>query len=138
MPDELKQNDDLPASLRSDLAELFARSAPVPEKIDGAVLAEFHRRASHIRRLRWTLRWSGVAAAVAAVAIICWNLWPASKPMYRPGATVTILDAYSLARQLKANTHPDKSCDVNHDGIVDQKDVDQIAGQAVSLKGRAQ
>lgn len=138
MSEDLTQDDDLPASLRSDLTELFGHSAAVPEKIDAAVLGEIRRRGSHIRRLRWTLRWSGVAAAAAAVVIAAWNLWPAAKPVYRPGATVTILDAYSLARQLKANMHPDKSWDVNHDGVVDQKDVDQIAGQAVSLKRGAQ
>jgi hypothetical protein len=70
--------------------------------------------------------------------LICVHLWPTGGRTYRPGATVTILDAYSLARQLKANGHPDKSWDVNHDGVVDQRDVDQLADQSVRLTGSAQ
>jgi hypothetical protein len=46
---------------------------------------------------------------------------------------VTILDAFSLARQIKAGGKIDKSWDVTADGVIDQADVDAIAQRAVAL-----
>jgi hypothetical protein len=58
---------------------------------------------------------------------------PVSSEKFLPGHRVTILDAFSLARQLKAGKTPDKSWDVNQDGRVDQADVDALAARAVAL-----
>jgi hypothetical protein len=92
---------------------------------------------TRVKRLRIVLRWSGATAAIAAAVIVAITLLP-STPKFHAGQKVTILDAFSLARQLKSGKTPDKSWDVNHDGKIDQADVDALAQRAVSLGGGAQ
>jgi hypothetical protein len=103
-------------------------------ELDGSVRAEARRRGDHIRRMRTLLRWGGgAAAAVAAVLVVALRLMPDRLPVFHPQARVTILDAFSLARQLKAGAKIDKSWDVTGDGHVDQADVDALAARAVAL-----
>jgi hypothetical protein len=83
--------------------------------------------------MRVLLRWGGgAAAAAAAILLVALRLMP-DRPVFHPQARVTILDAFSLARQLKAGGKIDKSWDVNGDGAIDQADVDAIAQRAVAL-----
>jgi hypothetical protein len=48
---------------------------------------------------------------------------------------VTILDAFALARHLKAGDAMQAEWDTNHDGVVDRKDVDALAMAAVRVVG---
>jgi hypothetical protein len=47
---------------------------------------------------------------------------------------VDILDAFALARQLKSGLVPGPGQDINGDGVVDERDVETIAAQAVRLQ----
>jgi hypothetical protein len=47
---------------------------------------------------------------------------------------VDILDAFALARELKAGAHPSRQLDINGDGVVDERDVATLAARAVSLE----
>jgi hypothetical protein len=46
---------------------------------------------------------------------------------------VDILDAFKLARQIKAGLQPSEKWDMNGDGLVNRKDVDLVAFAAVRL-----
>ena len=125
--------------LTADLSAIYARSIPIPTSVDEAILKEAHHRASRVRQMRLFFRWGGGLAAAAAILLVTLRLIPSEPPKFNPQSRVTILDAFSLARQLKANSKPDKSWDVNGDGQIDQKDVDALAVRAVALpKGGVQ
>jgi hypothetical protein len=83
--------------------------------------------------MRLLLRWGGGAAAAAAVLLVALRVVPDRKAVFDPRARVTILDAFSLARQIKAGGKIDKSWDVTGNGVIDQGDVDAIAQRAVAL-----
>jgi hypothetical protein len=132
-PDPTQFDDSLPDGLTKDLVALFP-PVRVPPAVEAAILANVGRQSARVRRMRVLLRWGGGAAAAAAVLLVSVHLWTAGRPQaYHPSARVTILDAFSLARQLKAGGKIDASWDVNHDGRVDQRDVDALASRAVSL-----
>ncbi len=50
---------------------------------------------------------------------------------------VNVLDAFTVARGIKSH-HTEPAWDVNHDGVIDQQDVDLIAMTAVRVKGGVQ
>jgi hypothetical protein len=134
---QLPDDFDLPSSLATDLKSLYGHAPLVSPQLDRAILGHAPAHMARLKRLRIVLRWSGAAAAVAAIITLAIVLIP-STPKFHQGQRVTILDAFSLARQLKAGKSPDKSWDVNHDGKIDQADVDALAQRAVSLGGGAQ
>jgi hypothetical protein len=64
------------------------------------------------------------------------NVRLAAEDIDRNGV-VNVLDAFAVARGIKSHrTQP--AWDVNHDGVVDQQDVDLIANTAVRVKGGVQ
>ena len=105
--------------------------------------------------------WKILVAASAAVLVLAllvyqfsppgrgrtfglWNPFASSGPANEtvpvplPGNATTqrhmdILDAFTLARQLKAGPVHEPRWDVNHDGIVDERDVRAIAVEVVRL-----
>src|SRR5258705_13172260 len=97
------------------------------------MIPQGNRHAARIRRMRMLLRWGGGAAAVAAMVLVALRLFPNHPPAFQPGQRVTILDAFSLARQIKHGSKIDPTWDINRDGTIDQKDVDALAAQAVAL-----
>jgi hypothetical protein len=94
------------------------------------------------RRMMRRLMWGGaVAAGVLAAAWVGWGIARRGTEQGREVARAVpvmdaadIRDAYYLARQIKAGVR-DAAWDVNHDGVVDQKDVDELGAAAVRLKG---
>ncbi len=91
------------------------------------------------------LRWGGAAAAVAAgIALAFWHpfLRLAAERQTAPMVAVrpetptgyTMLDAYVVARELSRGEAPEAKWDLNHDGRVDQRDVERIAQEAVRLQ----
>ncbi len=64
------------------------------------------------------------------------NVRLAAEDIDRNGV-VNVLDAFTVARGIKSH-HTDPLWDVNHDGVVDQQDVDLIARTAVRVKGGVQ
>ncbi|MDB5171934.1 MAG: hypothetical protein JWN51_707 [Phycisphaerales bacterium] len=138
-------DDALPTRLRDDLLRLHAPAVPVPPRIDAAILSR--AKADYARRLRWrpVVRWTAVAASIAAIVAITFTLrfmlhHPPSPQLARfaPGdvdgnGRVDILDAYLLAKRMAAGAKTDPAWDVNGDGVVNQKDVEWIANRAVRI-----
>jgi hypothetical protein len=80
------------------------------------------------RVLRPRRRWMPFAAA-AAIFLAVASLWMSRNPHDLDGSgRVDIVDAYLLASGLKDG-------DVNGDGLVDQKDVEALAREAVTIGG---
>jgi len=98
------------------LRTLAATLAPVAVAVPDAV------RARVLKRRR---PWLGVAAAAALLlALTATLLIPRSR---KPD----LVDAYLLAMEIREG----RGRDVNGDGVVDQRDVDELALRAVSLGG---
>jgi hypothetical protein len=127
-----------PARLAEDLRLLVDREIPVPAATDEAILGPARRTLGRRRTLR-RLRWTGVAAALVLPARL-------RRSHRQPGpdrvawredvdanGRVDILDAFVLARRLRAGEPLDARWDVTGDGRVDAADVDRIARQAVRL-----
>ena len=86
-------------------------------------------------------RWAAIGLAAAAMVVIAVRLMTpvvdGNKPQVAQfgdvnhDSRVNILDAYIVARHIARHEPLDKAWDVNGDGVVDQKDVDQIATMAV-------
>jgi hypothetical protein len=133
---------EAPPLLLEELQRSFGRIPDVPVAVDDAIVREaragFHRR----RRFALTARWIGAtAAAAAAVIIVVLNLRPdhaaatsVAGDIDRNGS-VNILDAFALAKRIQGPAGAvAKGEDVNGDGVLDQRDVDQVAQQAVALR----
>lgn len=145
MPDTPDNFDpQLPPELQRRLGELYRADVNVPEGVDDAILSAGRRRLHNVHRFRMLLRWGGAAAAAAAVlAVVLWHPFTqhasqrhAAGPIAAQSrqSNYTILDAYRVAANLQSGQKPDSRWDLNRDGVVDQKDVDQIAREAVSLQ----
>lgn len=135
-----------PAKLVAALEELPARRVFVPPVVDAAVLLAAHRHLAQPGRsgigvLRFWLHWPVWATACLAVAALIYLLM---KPIAITPAIahadinhdghVDILDAFQLARELQSGRKPAAGLDLNGDGVVDQRDVEIIAAQAVKLE----
>jgi hypothetical protein len=107
---------------------LAARLAPAPIDVPADVT---RRILTPPRRV-----WRPVAAAAAALLLgaAAWFLTRPSIPgdIDRSGR-VDIVDAYALSVRLKSG-QTDASYDVNKDGKIDDRDVDEIARRSVALK----
>ena len=134
---------DLPEGLRRAMADLHAPSRGIPPHIDHAVLSRA-RVAHPARRRLWVgTRWAAIALAAAAMVTVAIRLLPpvlnhSPSPLAVAGDVnhdnkVNILDAYIVARHIARHEPLDRAWDVNGDGVVDQKDVDQIAATAVTV-----
>jgi hypothetical protein len=135
MPDP---NDefDLP-KLQAALGASYSHQAEIPPSLDRSVETAARAHFARRRQLRLLARWgTGLAAGIAAViaVVIVVHRPSASAPVARGGHPLNMVDALQLARHLARHETPDASWDVNHDKVVDDKDVQAIATTAVSLK----
>ena len=140
--------------LRALASQLAAPpSALVPDNADRAVMEMIARRSEEIRKQPRLIRLvPRTAWAAAAVLLLCCSLWvfhvrePGRRaaPARRLAAdvdgngSVDIVDAYLMARRVKdagAGAALSMTWDLNHDGLVDGRDVDVVAGRAVSIGG---
>jgi hypothetical protein len=74
--------------------------------------------------------WRPVAAAAALLIGI--GIWFAARP--QTPHRLDIVDAYSLAVRLRSGQKIDPSWDVNHDGRIDERDVEEIARRSVAIR----
>jgi hypothetical protein len=133
MNKEMDQSDwELPGRLSGELKGLYGQSPVVPREVDEAILRMAGHRMARQRRMRLMLRWAGAASAAAVVMLAVWLMPRGSAPLQT--RQVNILDAFEVARAIDHHQPLKKQWDVNHDGVVDQKDVDWMAQQAVRLK----
>lgn len=133
---------DILTGLASDL------SAPLPEvevpAAQDAALLAMARSAAAATPPRRSRAWMWAIPAVAAAAVLAFAILRpgpsgddrtaevAPSDVNRDG-TVDILDAFALARTLRAGGETLPQWDVNGDRTIDERDVDHIANQAVSL-----
>ena len=107
------------------------------------ILSAARIRLSRRRRVVAIVRWGFAAAAAALVVLVLRvNLVhaPSAPQVAQAGdinhdGRVDILDAYIVARGIAHHDPLPAQWDVNGDGVVDQKDVDFIANQAVHVSG---
>jgi hypothetical protein len=74
--------------------------------------------------------WRPVAAAAAL--LIGFGIWFAARPV--TAERLDIVDAYSLAVRLRAGQKIEARWDVNHDGRIDERDVEEIARRSVAIR----
>lgn len=72
--------------------------------------------------------WRPIAAAAAAL-LVAVGIWFAVRPR-----KLDIVDAYSVALRLRNGQSVETSWDLNGDGKVDARDVDEIARRSVALR----
>jgi hypothetical protein len=126
-----------------DLGRLFSPGRPNLFAVDRAVAeaARLHL-AMPVRRLLW-VRWAAPLAAAAAIALGC-VLWFGHSPAGRVqtafaaedidhNGRVDIVDAFQLARHIESGHGINPLWDFNGDGVIDRKDVDEVASAAVAL-----
>ena len=131
---EPNETPDLP-KLAAALRRTQARRVFVPPTVDEAILRAAERSVARVPSWLW-IRWVAVTAAVILVCTVgYWFKRPgaelAREDVNRDGQ-VDVLDAFQLARELKAGMKTAR--DVNGDGVADQRDVDVIASRAVRLE----
>lgn len=161
MPNENEQFDTLPPAIIDALRELDGPAVMPDVRHDADVfsgarqhLAQIHRKNRNLR-LFFAGSIGGALAAAAMVGIVVYLGNPPgnaeqeradlamkeSVPTFtqtaEPGdidhsGSVDILDAYALARQIEQG-QASKQLDLNRDGSIDQRDIDLIVGQAISL-----
>lgn len=168
MPHEEDQFDTLPPAIIDALRELDGPAVlPDPQR-DADVLSgarQYLAGAAPVDRKRRNLRlfFAGsaggaiAAAAMIAFVVFVWSPVHNEAPMAdmtamsveenaaqppRPGdldqdGTIDILDAYALAKQVQRDG-ASPTQDLNHDGQVNQLDVDWIANQTVALNAGEQ
>ncbi len=145
-PDDAGLN--APPKLVAALQKSRQRPMFIPQTTDERILraAREHLQKPERPRLIWLrlIGWGTAVAAIALLAFLASQLWrrpPVSQVSQASNlredinhdGRVDILDAFSLARQLKAGTQPTPLLDVNGDGKVDERDVATLAAKAVEL-----
>ena len=106
--------------------------------MDEAILTNARQHLSARRSRQVILRIGALVTAAAAVIVIVLHL-PVSAPKQAASQTpvamrkVDIVDALKLARRIRSGQTDASHDDVNHDGAIDQHDVDAIAMAAVKL-----
>jgi hypothetical protein len=153
-PNDNSQTEDpeAPASLIAGLRKSLSESETVfvPSTFDNAIerAARAHLSGERAPRFRWMTLLAWVTAATAIIVAGLFLFLPS-----RPGTNlvkapdlaredingdgkVDILDAFALARQLRNGAVPNRGLDLNGDGIVDERDLQIIAGKAVRLDKR--
>ncbi len=132
-----------PEPLVAELKRVASTDLFIPRAVDDAVLLAARNALQpenppRLFRLR-LLPWLTAATAVLILALSVWFRPFAHRPVIASGdvnhdGRVDILDAFVLARELKAPAHPGATLDINGDGIVDQRDVTTLAARAVQLE----
>jgi len=146
-PDD--ESPQAPKSLSDDLRSLHRDKVRVPAEVDRAVMEMARSRLAGRGRRVMVLRWATAGAAAAAVLLALSTMLrqermrAESVPARRPRSVVRedvdgngrvdILDAFALARHIKARGKRRHEWDVNGDGDVNEADVDVVAMAAVSL-----
>lgn len=121
---EQRAHADQCADCRATIEEFRALAARLtPARID--VPADVARRILAPKR-----SWRPVAAAAAAI-LVAIGVWIAVRPSARP---MDIVDAYSVALRLRNGRNVEPAWDLNGDGTVDSRDVEEIARRSVALR----
>ena len=133
------EDDTLPPEIEARLRHDAERTTVlVPPAVDEAVLSRARERFAEIRRRRSRAKavwWMSAAACFVALALLASSLIKAphfERADVDRNGRVDILDAFALARRIQEGTAA--GFDLNRDGVVDKRDVDFVAAQAVRLR----
>lgn len=136
---------ELPAALREAfnvLGGLDVKPFDIPPSVDSAVLSSARPVLADIRRARRTRQRATWAVLATAAALALWFvLTPVNAPRLDRNArmdidgngVVDVLDAFALARKLRAHESLPAAGDFNQDGAVDDADVELVMAKAVDL-----
>ncbi len=136
---------EAPPKLVAALREPTARRVFVPPAVDSIILnaARRHLAQPERRKFQFFRPWiAWPALATACLVIVGLMVFTTRRPSsaqtfpredINQDGRVDILDAFQLARSLQSETKPAAASDVNHDGVVDWRDTEFIAGRAVKL-----
>jgi hypothetical protein len=145
MDNDRNPENDAPRGLIHAIRQLRPRHIPVPRSVDDAVLNAARRalRQPESTPFRWWAlqnwpNWAripGLAAAGLLLAFLTSLFVPSrfASEDVNHDRLVNILDAFQLARELRAGTPLPTSFDFNSDGIVNRADVDAVAAESVRL-----
>ena len=144
--DREEKGREAPPGLISALKRSPKASLFVPPTVDDAILRAARRHLSQQQKpgFKWLLfvRWGFAVAALALLLMIAPKFLRRTNSTLNPefvredlnhDGQVDVLDAFTLARELKNKPHPNPQMDINGDGVVDEKDVATLAARAVSL-----
>jgi hypothetical protein len=150
----LRTGLQFPDKLIEDIKNLHKQTAQIPPEVDRTIINRAHEHFAQKefnktkkRRFRLVHLWK--VAAAAAVIILAFSLdlthkseqqFSLSSISYEDQDTdidrngrVDILDAFTLAKQIESDRYNEAECDINGDGMVDNKDIDAVALAAVRL-----
>jgi hypothetical protein len=130
-----------PPRLVEALRQASAERIFVPPTIERTILKAAERQLSPSQPNRKCWWWKALATASAimvAFALIMtqWqhsNKGPFAAEDLNQDGNLDILDAFTLARQLKQGISPNENLDLNSDATIDDKDVAIIATHVVKL-----
>jgi len=136
-----------PQKLVAAFSQLPRERIFIPRTVDEAVLREARRKLakSESPKFPWRRLIPHFAMAAALVALLAYGFIRNGSRSLAPvfaredlnhDGRVDILDAFALARQLKAGPVSGPGRDINGDGVGDERDVETIAAQAVRLEKR--
>lgn len=125
------------------LRTLHNKKILIPREVDEAVLSQARSFLKSEPRQKGMVpfpRW----LAAAAVVILGLGIGLRLTRERNPGSTIAredidrngkvdILDAFALARMLRQGSASSTTLDFNSDGLLDQRDIDWIAGRAVKM-----
>ncbi len=133
---------EVPPALKEELRAIARPGFDVPGNVDVAIGEAAHCHFRSAARHRIVRLWAPIAAAAAAILLVFALGRYEGGRAGTPGIPVhasarrpdTILDAFALARRLKAGERPGPEWDYNADGTVDDRDVHELAMAAVRLE----
>ncbi len=149
-PEQNEEGPAAPDKLVTALKRMPSRLPFIPPTVDETVLRAARRRLQPKARQRlatltfWRWAAAAVAVCVLALALVQINRWGTTSSQERQlvredinrDGRVDILDAFALARKIKAGSVTPGWLDVNGDGVVDERDVTAVAAHAVQLSSK--
>jgi len=139
------EKPQLPPALVAALKELPSRRVFVPPTVDEAVLRAARRHLAREQRTGWAAvrSWLTWPALATACVVIAGFVFLQPKQRGEPNGfvredrnhdgQVDILDAFQLAREVRAGRPLLPALDFNRDGVVDRRDAELVATRAVKL-----
>jgi hypothetical protein len=145
MHNDTQADLNAPPRMVEALRRVSRKELFVPPAIDDAIL---NAARQHLQpKTQVWLHWPRFLLASAAVVIVIgFGFWIAQPHKIASDkivgdvngdGRVDILDAFALARCVKASPSACSSFDMNSDGVIDQRDVDLLAARAVRLEKRS-
>lgn len=145
-PADSSNPEELPTKLREDLAAAIRSQFDVPSELDAAILKRAREQLGTPRSRVFPIKRVAAAAAVLFIgAYLLRQSWTGSNSTeheniqalredFDRSGRVDILDAYLLAKTIELQESVPADWDISGDGLVNQEDVDSVAGLSVLLQ----